>query len=187
MTTGSVIGTAVLVGASILGATGERERDSAGEQHHALARDVIAFAVDPLPPQASLLSFAPHVRLGLGAEIVAVRTPAELEDPDAWLLHEEHFRAYLGPFSALRLLRHQVDDTGSAAIGPDGAFELSTGPHPHCASPPVAAPPGYQGHRRVSLQPSRASSSTCLMWFSVDLFLDDQSRIAAVTLDLREP
>ncbi|WP_343995335.1 hypothetical protein [Nocardioides dubius] len=175
------------MGASLLGVTEEPQRDSAGEEHHALAGDVIAFAIDPLPSQASRLRLAPRVRLGLGAEIVAVRTAAELADAEGWLLEETYFRAYLGPFSALRLLRHQVDDTGSAAISADGAFEVSTDPHPHCASPPVAAPPGYQGHRRVSLQPSRASSSTCLMWFSVDLFLDDQGRIAAVTLDLWEP
>lgn len=152
-----------------------------------LARDVLDFAIDPSPARASRLPLAPRVHLGLGPELVATRQAAELTHDGAWLLYQEDFHAYLGPFSALRVLRHHVDDAETSAIGAEGAFEVTTGPRPACASRPNAAPAGYELHERLSLQPSRRTYDTCLLWFSVDLFLDEHDRIAAVTLDLWEP
>jgi hypothetical protein len=64
-------------------------------------------------------------------------------------------------------------------------MQVTVGPHDLCASPPVAAPPERGGLRRVSVQP--VGDIPCLMGWTVDLFLTDEGRIAAVTLDFGEP
>ena len=89
------------------------------------------------------------------------------------MLELEAFRARTGPFSALEPL---IDERPHVIVA---------GPHNHCASPPVPAPEGYEAHRRVSVQPADATS--CLEWFSVDLFLEADGTIDAITLDLYEP
>lgn len=55
------------------------------------------------------------------------------------------------------------------------------------ASPPVPAPREFKDYRRVSVQPSDSSIDSCLPWFTVDLFLDEQGSVALVTLDVWEP
>lgn len=184
----SAMGTAVLVGGSLCGAA-EPVIEEAGDprDHVALARSIVAFAVDPSPEQAARLPFAAQVRLGLGSDLVVIKDRSALGDDSEWLLHQTYFRAYVGPFSALRVLRHQVDDAGTAAIGVDGAFEVTTGPYPHCASPSASAPVGFDEHLRVSVRPATSTYDSCLLWFAVDLFVDDDGAIAAVTLDLWEP
>jgi hypothetical protein len=62
---------------------------------------------------------------------------------------------------------------------------VNAGPHMHCASPPVPAPTGLAGHRRVSVQPTNIE--TCILWWTVDLFVASSGRIEAVTLDLWDP
>jgi hypothetical protein len=118
-------------------------------------------------------AFVDEVALGLGTEILAVRTFDELTDPLAWRLDREAFRGYVGPFTALEQL------------GRDGDVTVSVGQHPHCASPPMDPPPGLGEHRRLSIQPS--STQSCLQWWAVDLFLVEDGRIGAITLDLYEP
>jgi hypothetical protein len=66
-------------------------------------------------------------------------------------------------------------------------MQVSLGDHPHCASPPVPPPRGMAGARRVSVQPDENSITSCLAWFSVDLFLDEHRNVVAVTLDIWEP
>jgi hypothetical protein len=39
--------------------------------------------------------------------------------------------------------------------------------------------------RRLSIQP--AGISSCLEWYAIDVFLDDDGRIGGVMLDLWEP
>jgi hypothetical protein len=117
--------------------------------------------------------FAGEVQLGLAEMLLVTRTPAELADPASWVVDLEPFRARTGPFSALELLAEQRPHV------------VMVGPHNHCASPPVPAPDGYEGYRRVSVHPADATS--CLEWFTVDLFLDDDGAIVAITLDLYEP
>ena len=103
------------------------------------------------------------------------RSASELRDPEAWKINVGYFRAYDGPFSALRLL---TDERGVP-------LQVSLGPHPHCVSPPVPPPQRVAALRRVSVQPSNAE--TCLLWFSVDAFVDDLGEVRAVTLDAWEP
>lgn len=119
------------------------------------------------------VSFAEEVQLGLGDMLVVSRTPAELADQGAWSLDLEPFRARTGPFSALEVLAEERPRV------------IIVGPHNHCASPPVPAPAGYEALRRVSVHPADATS--CLEWFTVDLFMDDHGAIEAITLDLFEP
>jgi hypothetical protein len=64
-------------------------------------------------------------------------------------------------------------------------MQVTVGPHNLCASPPVAAPGELAGLRRVSVQP--VGDISCLLGWTVDLFLTDEGRIAGVTLDLGEP
>ena len=105
------------------------------------------------------------------------RASLDLVRPDAWVLRnitgEVPFRAHVGPFSALDLLAK------------NGPTTIAVGPHPHCASPPVPPPTDLVGSRRVSVQPT--GIDTCLLWWTVDLFVSPAGRIEAVTLDLWDP
>jgi hypothetical protein len=119
------------------------------------------------------VDFADEVALGLGSEPVVTRTPEELADPENWLLDRAVFRAKVGPFSALEQLLRDVD------------VVMTVGAHPHCASPPMPPPDGLEDHRRLSIQP--AAPSSCLQWWAVDLFLDADSNVEAITVDFFEP
>jgi hypothetical protein len=142
---------------------------------------LIAFAEARDPAAAEMMPWADQVLFGLADQVLVVRGAEELEDPASWVLDREAFRARVGPFSALEIL------AGWRGSGVDSISELtaSAGPHPHCASPPVAAPPDLEGLRRVSVQP--AGTSSCLSWWTVDLYFDHHQRVAGVTLDLFEP
>jgi len=122
------------------------------------------------------------VRLGLADRLIVVLSPEELVRPKAWHLTAEAFRGFVGPFSALELL---------ASWGPDSArpfvreASVTVGPHPHCVSPAVPAPPEVAELRRLSIQP--VGELACPAWWTVDLFLEPDGDIAAVTLDRYEP
>lgn len=139
----------------------------------ALADAIVAWARLRDPAVLEPSAFADEVALGLGQEMLAFRSFADLSEPTAWRLDRDVFRAHVGPFSALDQL------------GRDGEVTVSVGPHPHCASPPMDPPPGLQGHRRLSIQP--ASARSCVQWWAVDLFLGADGRVEAITLDLYEP
>ncbi len=143
----------------------------------ALIADLLRFATDPTDAGANALPFAAEVELGLADDLMVTLSTDELVDPDAWWLDVEHFRAYVGPFSALDL----------AAGSSPADTVVSVGEHPHCASPAMAGPEGFTDHRRVSVQPDPDTITSCLEWWTVDLYLDDKGRIDAVTLDLYEP
>lgn len=129
------------------------------------------FAASPDQILVSAVPFAADVALGLGPDIVKTVSADTLGDPDTWTLDREIFRAYTGPFSALNLVEEPL--------------EITIGAHPHCASPPVAPPVGFETNRRVSIQPESVDS--CLTWWTVDFFLDGNGDIGAVTMDLYEP
>jgi hypothetical protein len=97
----------------------------------------------------------------------------DLVRPDAWKLSANPFRGRVGPFSALEFLSRSAPTT------------ISVGPHAHCASPPVPPPTELVRLRRVSIQPK--GIDTCLLWWTVDLFVSSAGRIEAVTLDLWDP
>ena len=135
---------------------------------------LIAFARDPSDANWDELPLAASVGLGLGDTVRARRTAVELRRPAAWTLSVDGFRGRAGTASALELIAAE-----------DGPLSTTSGPHPHCASPPVPAPPSLGELRRVAVQPGDADG--CLDWWTVDAFVDARGRIVAVTLDLWEP
>lgn len=152
-----------------------------------LIRDLVSFAVDPSLETASRLPLANEVALGLSRDIEATLDMSDAADTSAWVIRAKYFRAYTGPFSALELIQRHAEEAGADSVGGRGAFQVSVGEHPHCASPPVPAPREFKDYRRVSVQPSRSSIDSCLSWFTVDVFLDEQRSVAAITLDIWEP
>lgn len=143
--------------------------------------NVIAFASAPGPKTAAAVPWADEVLLGLADQIVVSHHSDAIADPANWVLEREAFRGRVGPFSALDALA-SWDRTGIDSIS---ELTASAGPHPHCASPPVAAPAKVDQLHRVSVQPVGAMS--CLTWWTVDLYLDGDGLVAAVTLDVYEP
>ena len=139
----------------------------------ALVRDLNTFARDRSAESFALLRFGDDVGIGLGERIVVTRPAAELSAPSAWEIAPiVPFRARVGPFSALDLLKADLTT-------------ITIGPHPHCASAPVPAPAGLATHRRVSVQP--AGMDTCVLWWTVDLFVNSSGRVDAVTIDFWDP
>ena len=122
--------------------------------------------------------------LGLGDQLIEERTAAQLADLGAWELSLDAFQGRVGPFSAAELLR-QGGDT-DVLVEPAGeGVQMIVGPHDHCASPPrpISEEIDYESH--LSLQPTGIDS--CLQWFTVDLFLNGDGQVVAITLDLFEP
>lgn len=136
-------------------------------------RTVIEFARTPGTARLTAIPFAEKVKLGLSDRIVIERAPSEFAQADAWVLRADIFRGRYGPFSLLEVLAKAVPTT------------ISAGPHPHCASPPVPAPSEFANSRRLSVQPT--GIDTCLLWWTVDLFVSPAGRIQAITLDLWDP
>lgn len=155
----------------------------------ALVERLVAFALAPTTDDAAELGLAADgVQLGLGPTLRAVLAPADAADPGAWDLAAEGFRAYDGPLSAVGLLAGRVGGTDRQPALPDGGrLQVQVGEHPHCASGPQPAPEGMTTLRRVSVQPTDAAITSCLDWFTVDLFVDDAGTVQAITLDVWEP
>jgi len=136
---------------------------------------LIAFSRSRSAPSFEAVPFAKTVALGLADRIDVSRDREELRQSEAWVLMPAgpwRGRA-VAPFTALDLLASS------------GAITVSIGPHPHCASPPVPAPAGFAAQRRVSVQPTQID--TCILWWTVDLFVSGSGQIEAVTLDVWEP
>jgi hypothetical protein len=150
---------------------GPRETPTAAEQ--ALVRALVEFARAPGPGTLGAALLADRVKLGLSDRLMIERTSPDLVRPDAWVLSANPFRGHVGPFSALELLARNVPTT------------VTVGPHMHCASPPVPPPTDLAQLRRLSVQPN--GIDTCVLWWTVDLFVSSAGRIEAVTLDLWEP
>ncbi len=116
---------------------------------------------------------ADDVTLLLGAEPYATASPGQLAEREAWTADAESgFGGFAGPFNPLDQLEQPN-------------LRFTTGPIPHCAGPPVAWPAELDGLRQVNVEPVGIDS--CIAWFGVHLFLDDDDRIAAVALDLFGP
>jgi len=150
---------------------GPRETPTLAEQ--GLVRALAEFARTPVAGTLGAVPFADTVRLGLSDRLMTERASPDLVRPDAWVLSANPFRGHVGPFSALELLSRSAPTT------------ISVGPHAHCASPPVPPPTDLVRLRRVSIQPK--DIDTCLLWWTVDVFVSPAGRIEAVTLDLWEP
>lgn len=144
------------------------------ENEIALAVALTDFATSPTDSTYARLDLSATVTLTLGPDIARTESSDRLSDPATWVFDQEDgFRAYVGPFSALDLL------------GQGRPFEITAGPHPHCAGPPMPVNPAFAGLRHLSIQPTDATS--CIEWWTVDLFLDGTGAIAGVTMDLWEP
>lgn len=140
-----------------------------------IAAAIDAFANSPSPSTFDALPLAEQVTLGLGPNIITQLDAAALRDSSAWQIkmpNGELFRGTVGPSSAIELI----------ASGATDELVYAVGEHPHCAGPPVAAPPGFEDHQRVSVQPQADQIESCLQWFTVDLFINDGT-IEAITHD----
>lgn len=123
--------------------------------------------------EVGTFGFAATVRLGLTDQLLVTASSADLADPATWELDLEAFRGWVGPFSAIDLLAR------------GGELQRVVGPHDHCASPPAPINDALRDARHLSVQPTGIDS--CLQWWTVDLYLDDEGAVIAVTLDLWEP
>lgn len=148
----------------------------------ALIEDFLRFARDPTEANLAALPLGPEISLGLGSDLVAVRSAENLADPSEWVIqlpNGEPFRASTGTFSAVEIAAHP------------SSTSVSVGEHPHCASPPIPPPDEVAGLRRVSVQGNWDDGidapDSCLSWFTVDFFVADNGQVAAITLDLWEP
>lgn len=135
----------------------------------------VDFAHDPTNSTFAGLPLAEEVDLGLGPTIIRTVPASQLRQPEAWQLEVEYFRASSGPFSAFN------------ALGRSDIYDTTIGDHPHCASPPVPPPDGYEDLDRISVQPHLGLQDSCLMWGTVDFFLQSNGDVAAITLDMWEP
>lgn len=153
-----------------------------GLEEQRMVEELIGFTQVPNPPRLELLPFADDVALGLAGQVMEHRTSSELLSPDAWILHAETFRGRVGPFSAMETLAEWNVSAAGILIR---EAQVTVGPHEHCASPPIPPPDDLAGLRRISVQP--VGEIACPMWWTVDLFLAGDGRIAGVTLDFYEP
>lgn len=143
------------------------ELPSSGEQ--AVAQALVQFArggnLDPVP-------LADEVTLGLGLVTTKVVGAQELADRATWVIDQDVFAGYGGPFDLLE----------PVANGPVG---FSRGPIDHCAAPPLEWPEEWASLSQISIEPVGIDS--CIGWYGLSLFLNTDGEIEAVVLDLWEP
>ena len=114
--------------------------------------------------------FANSIQISLGTAHVATLPNPSARNP--WTIEVDEWNGYAGPFDVLGPLRSEA-----------GITTTSVGPQPHCAGPPLDIPWEYA--RQLTIQP--AGISSCLEWYAVSLFLNDDDEIEHVMLDLWEP
>jgi len=173
-------------GEAVEGGTATSE---ATDADRALAQRFVAFSLDLGAASASELGLASEgVQLGLGDRLLTELSVASATDPAAWEIPEDVFRGSAGPFSAIDVLgRGVAGSDGDPSVADMSGLVVTVGDHPHCVSPPVPAPPEMSEMRRVSVQPSPDRMQSCLDWFTIDFFVDNDGMVAAITLDLWEP
>ncbi len=116
---------------------------------------------------------ADQVALALGPVVDRTVPADELAEPGAWAFGApDGFAGFSGPFNPLDQLRRS-------------GKRITTGPVGHCAGPPRDWPIELDGLRQVNIEPIGIDS--CIDWYGVHLFLDDDGRIAGVVLDLFGP
>ena len=168
----------VVLSVILAGCTGDesvqRTTTTRPDPQRSAMQALIAFARAPSDGTWAAVPFATTVDLGLGDSIRTRRSAKDLRNPGTWLVNLDLFRARSGMTSALELIAAE-----------QGALRVTKGPHPHCVSPPVPAPRQVAGLRRVAAQPRDWDS--CLAWWTVDAFVNEDGEIEAVTFDLYEP
>lgn len=118
------------------------------------------------------VGFADTVAISLGLDHESV--VLDVNDPASWLIDADEWNGYAGPFDVLGPLRSEA-----------GITVTLVGPQPHCASPALETPDTWVVFRQLSIQPTGITS--CLEWYSIDVFLDAGGDIERIMLDLWEP
>lgn len=150
----------------------------------ALADAFVAFATEPSKDTAAALPFADTVELGLGPDSLIERTADELSDPDAWAIDRELVPGGTEQFSALETIRH--NDT-KMAVREYRQVRTESEDLPWeslCAWEPPPPPDSVAGMQRVSVQADYDTVATIQDMFYVDLYVDEDGLIRAVTLTL---
>lgn len=135
----------------------------------------VRFASRPSDANFASLPLADEVALGMGPMIQTVVGADELRRPSAWQLPDEEYGGYVGPFSALDMLVHA------------DPYQVTIGPHDRCVDTPTPTPSGFEGHSQISTQPRDGTYDSCLMWGTVDFFINDAGDVEAITMDLWGP
>lgn len=138
-----------------------------------LARQFYRFAADP-SLDAPFVSGEVWIGIEHGPTAISLGE-AERADLAAWELGALYAER-TGPFSAL-------DTVASSG----GYYELHDGVVGTCPSGRGKTPPELAGVRAISLTAPSDTISSCLEWWGVTLFLDDENRIRGVALRLGSP
>jgi hypothetical protein len=136
-----------------------------------MARGFIAFANGgALPP------FVEEVGLHLGNRLIESAPATSLVAPKAWRIcpPEGGYAAFVCPFSA----RDHVAQW-------EGRLVLTSAAASHPCAHPADPPAAWASLRRVTITPDE--SLACPSYWAVELYVDDEGRIAAVNLVRSEP
>ncbi len=138
-----------------------------------IAREFYRFASDP-SLGAPFADGAIWAGIEEGPAAVAVGE-AERADLGAWEI-DTAYAERSGPFSALDLLARS-----------GGYYELAGGVNAGCFTDKGTRPTKLVGLRAISFAAPSDTVSSCLEWWSVTLFLNDQHEIQGVSLRLGSP
>jgi len=136
----------------------------------AIVEAFITLAGDTTPANLDALPLADEVIVGLSDIHVQRVARVDLGTTAGWNMDVSEYAGFGGPFTALMA---------------EEPYETTVGQHQRCAGPPIAPPAGFAEHRHISIQPTGIDS--CIAWWTVDFFIDDNGEIGAVTLDLFGP
>jgi hypothetical protein len=121
---------------------------------------------------SSEVRFADTVAVSLGNDHESV--VLDVNDPAAWVIDADEWNGYGGPFDVLGPLRSEA-----------GITVTLVGPQLRCAGPTLETPVDWVIFRQLSIQP--AGITSCLEWYSIEVFLDAGGDIERIRLDLWEP
>jgi hypothetical protein len=150
----------------------------------ALADTVVAFATEPSNDTAAALPLAETVELGLGPDLLIERTKGELSDPAAWAIDRERVDGDTEPFSALETIRHTSTKMAVREYREDRDRYQGLPWESLCAWEPPPPPDSVADMQRVSVQADKDIVATLQDMFYVDLYVDEDGLIHAVTLTL---
>ncbi len=128
-------------------------------------------ATGPEAPAVPTALFADEVTLALGPEIARTVPRSALSSRETWTFEPPggYAGGFVGPFSA-------IDDL-DRALG----LTYSTGSMAVCAGSPRTWPETFARLDQINIEPIGIDS--CIAWFGVSLFVNDDGQIEAVALD----
>jgi len=116
-------------------------------------------------PDSGSPPLADKVALGLGDEIVAVRSETQLLEPKGWVVEVREFRGGEGPWDLLSFLAEMP-------------MSIVPGPIQYCVGPGRPIPDGLEEYQHFALTP--ADVEACTDWYNLGLFFDGDHVVAAV-------